>query len=97
MSEEIEKKVAALELENQNLKSQLANNAVGVNQLMAQLEAFKGELADARTISFQLRSNLVMANRANQDWAEKVKSLEALLAAKDESKAPQLKEVAKGK
>lgn len=80
----------ALKTENANLKNQLAANQQGIHSLLSQAEAFKGELADARAISFQLRTNLVTYQKSNNELAEKVKNLEAQLAAKNEAKSAEV-------
>lgn len=52
--------------ENVQLKQQIANTSQGVYQLQNSIEAYKGELADARTISFQLRNNLINTQKSHQ-------------------------------
>ena len=69
--------VENLKQENDALRAQMANNTQTLNNIFAQLEAFKGELADSRTISFQLRVNLGNALNANQTMVERMKVLEA--------------------
>lgn len=93
-----------LKTENANLKAQAGANQQGIHALMAQLEAHKGALGDANIISMQLRTNIAMLAKSNQELAEKVQKLEAELAAikeanKDAKSAevPPLKEVSKGK
>jgi predicted RNase H-like nuclease (RuvC/YqgF family) len=91
-----------LKTENEQLKAQMAQNSQGIHGLLAQVDAFKGELADSRTISLQLRTNLILATKSNNELAEKVKALEAVIAAQKESKSaevppPPLKEISKGK
>ena len=76
-----------LKVENANLKNQMAANSQGIHNLMAQLEAHRGELADSRMISVQLRTNLILFEKSNKELNSRVKSLEALLAAKEESKS----------
>jgi hypothetical protein len=91
--------VEVLKTENEQLKKQMAANQQGIHSLLSQVEAYKGELADARTISFQLRTNLIMHQKSNNELVEKNKLLEKQLAEKNESKLAEvpLKEVAKGK
>lgn len=94
-----------LKKENEQLKQQAMQNSQGIHGLLAQVDAFKGELADARTISLQLRTNLIMCQKSNNELVEKVKALEAVVASLKESKSAEvpptppapLKEVAKGK
>ena len=69
--------VENLKQENEALRSQMANNTQTLNNIFTQLEAYKGELADSRTISFQLRVNLGNALNSNQAMAERMKVLEA--------------------
>ena len=76
-----------LKQENEKLKAQMTQNSAGIHGLLSQLDAHKGELADARTISLQLRTNLIMFQKSNNELVEKVKALEAELAAVNE-KAP---------
>jgi chromosome segregation ATPase len=66
-----------LKKENESLKIQMANNNQGMNNFANQLDAYKGELTDARTISFQLRMSLGNAINTNQAMAERMKVLEA--------------------
>ncbi len=66
-----------LKKENEALKIQLANNNQGMNNFLNQIEAYKGELTDARTISFQLRMSLGMALNTHQAMNERMKVLEA--------------------
>jgi len=75
--------IEALKKENETLKQQLANNSQGVHNLMNQLDALKGELADARTISMQLRINLVNTQKANQQLSEELKSIQDKINAKE--------------
>lgn len=69
--------VENLKQENEALRAQMANNSQNINNIFAQLEAYKGELADARTIAFQLRVNLGNALNSNQAMVERMKVLEA--------------------
>ena len=69
-----------LKNENQSLKDQLAQHKTGVDGLLAQLDALRGELTDARTISLQLRTNLILVQKSNKELDEKVKALELELA-----------------
>jgi uncharacterized coiled-coil DUF342 family protein len=80
----------ALKNENTTLKNQMAANQQGIHGLLAQVDAYKGELADARTISLQLRTNLIMFQKSNQELAEKVKALEAEIAAAKEAKSAEV-------
>ena len=91
-----------LKAEHETLKQQMMQNSQGIHGLLAQVDAYKGELADARTISLQLRTNLIMFQKSNNELVEKVKSLEAEVAKFKEAKSaevppPPLKEVSKGK
>lgn len=72
MSEQLSK----LELENANLKKQLEQNRIGVENLLSNIDAYKGELADSRTISLQLRNNLVMLQKVNNELSDKVNALQ---------------------
>lgn len=65
-----------LKKEHDNLKAQMGANQQGIHGLLAQVEALKGELADARTISLQLRTNLVMFQKSNTELVEKNKGLQ---------------------
>jgi len=58
---------------------ELQEKLASVDNLLIQIEAYKGELADARNISFQLRANLGFAQKANQELFAKVKALETEL------------------
>jgi uncharacterized protein YaaN involved in tellurite resistance len=80
----------ALKQENANLKAQAGANQQGIHGLMAQLEAHKGELADARVISMQLRTNISLIQKSNKELTEKVQQLEAELAAKNEAKSAEV-------
>ena len=89
-----------LKKENETLKNQMAANSQGIHGLLAQCDAFKGELADARTISLQLRTNLIVTQKSNNELVEKNKALELELAQFKIAKTaevPPLKEVPKGK
>jgi chromosome segregation ATPase len=93
----------AIKKENETLKQQLAQNSQGVQNLLTQIDALKGELADSRTISMQLRMNLITAQTAAKHLNERVGELQKELDAATESKSAEvppapLKEVAnKGK
>lgn len=76
MSEDLQQRIDELTNENATLKSQFVANSQGIHNLMAQLEATKGELADARIISFQLRTNLVLFEKSNKEISERLKSYE---------------------
>jgi len=56
----------AVELENQNLKQQLQNNAQGVENLLAQLDAHKGAIADANAINLNIRTQLILWQKQNK-------------------------------
>lgn len=62
--------------ENETLKSQLAANSQGIHGLLAELDAHKGELADSRVISMQLRKNLILVQKSNEELTQKIKLLE---------------------
>lgn len=83
-----------LKQENEKLKKDI--NAFGVQMINAQqqvdnfanqVEAYKGELSDARTISFQLRMSLGRALSANQSMTERLKVLEAQIDKMKKEKA----------
>lgn len=82
------KELEALKSENENLKNQMQQNSVGVQQLFNQLEAHKGELADSRVISLQLRSNLVQAQKAYNELQEENKALKAKIEELGKKEAP---------
>jgi len=88
-----------LKTENEQLKAQMNQNSQGIHGLLAQCDAFKGELADARTISLQLRTHLVMTQKSNNELIEKIKVLEAKLEEYNVGEFPKVpfKEIAKGK
>lgn len=91
-----------LKTENESLKKQMLANSQGVHGLLAQVDALRGELADSRHISLQLRTNLVIVQKSNNELSEKVKLLEKELATMREAKSAEvppvpLKEVTKGK
>ena len=96
-----------LKTENETLKQQMANNSQGIHNLVSQLEAHQGELADSRMISLQLRTKLILVQKSNNEIIEANNKLQkqleeanAKLKSYEESKSaevPPLKEVAKGK
>lgn len=67
--------LSAVELENVNLKKQLEQNSQGVQALLAQIDAYKGELADSRTICLQLRTNLIMFQKSHKELSDKLNEL----------------------
>lgn len=69
----------ALACENEQLKCNLMKSHTDWQNLHAQLEAYKGELTDARTISLQLRLNMGMALKTNQALELQVKDLASQL------------------
>ena len=99
----------ALKTENENLKKQMAANSQGIHGLIAQVEAYQGELADSRHISLQLRTNVSLLKKSNNELVEANKTLQAnldvanvKLKAYEDAKSAEvppapLKEVAKGK
>lgn len=92
--------VVTLKAENEALKNQLVQNGKGVQNLLTQIDALKGELTDARTISLQLRINLVTAQQAGKICQEQCINLQKEIDELKESKSaeiPPLKEVNKGK
>ncbi len=102
MSENVEVTLEALKKENDMLKGQMNQNSQGIHGLLAQVDALRGELTDARTISLQLRTNLILTQKSNNELAEVNKALQAELDKLKEAKSaevppPPLKEVAKGK
>ncbi len=52
-----------LKQENETLKKQMSAHGQMMANTMAQMEALQGELADARTISMQLRLNAIGDHR----------------------------------
>lgn len=77
--EKLKQENEALKKENEMLKNQAASNSQGINKILMQIEAYKGELADARTISMQLRMNMGMYEMKNKGLEQQVKSLQAEL------------------
>jgi len=75
--ENVKQENEKLKKENESLKVQMMNNSQGTDNISNQLEAYKGELTDARSISFQLRMALGKAINTNQAMAERMKVLEA--------------------
>lgn len=65
--------------EAQAKMKELQDKLASVDKLCVQIEAYKGELADARSISFQLRTNLGFTQKANHELVGKVKALESEL------------------
>jgi len=61
-----------LKKENEQLKLQQQQNNQGIHNLIAQLDAYKGELNDSRVISLQLRTNLISAQKVNQQAIEQL-------------------------
>ena len=59
-----------LKSENENLKQQLSNNTQGINSLVAQLEAHKQSLNDSLNLGLQLRTNLIMFQKANKELTD---------------------------
>ena len=91
-----------LKQENETLKTQMVQNSQGIHGLLAQVDALRGELADARTISLQLRTNLIITQKSNNELTDKLKAAELELTnfkiSKTSEVSPaQLKEVPKGK
>lgn len=92
--------VEDLKTEIATLKNQLSQNSQGAQNLMCQIDALKGELADSRTISLQLRMNLITAQNTAIHFQDQCKILQNKLDECKSSKTaeiPALKEVAKGK
>lgn len=69
----------ALKQENEVLKSQMNKNSQGIHGLLAQVDAHKGELVDSRHICLQLRTNLIMCQKSNNELVEANKQLQAKL------------------
>ena len=65
-----------LKQQNANLNDQINRTNAGVNNLFAQLEAHRAELNDSRAISLQLRTQIVILQKSNNELQEKLKSLE---------------------
>jgi ribosomal protein L29 len=87
-----------LKTENANLKAQMAANQQGIHGLLAQVDAHKGELADVRMISMQLRTNLILIQKSNKELAERNQCLENELANIREQKSAEVPpKEAKGK
>lgn len=52
-----------LQVENEQLKNQLAQNSVGVQNLSAQLEAHKQSLSESINVGLNLRTNCVLLQK----------------------------------
>ena len=78
--ESLKKELESVKAENAGLKKQMQDNSAGVHQILSQLEAHKGELADTRIISIQLRARLILAEKSNVDLQQLVQSLQARIA-----------------
>lgn len=70
--------------ENAQLKQQLLENSQGFQTLLGQIEAYKGELSDARTICFQLRLNIGKFEMQKNILEQQLKNYQAQI---DELKA----------
>ena len=55
-----------LKKENETLKNQMAANSQGIHGLLAQCDAFKGELADAR-LPQQTKASLLVDRRSRHE------------------------------
>lgn len=102
MSDNVEVALENLKKEHETLKGQMSQNAQGIHGLLAQVDAYKGELADSRIISLNLRTQLVILDKSNKELVETNKVLQAELEKLKETKSaeiqPQpLKEFYKGK
>lgn len=60
-----------LKQENDNLKKQLEANSNGVQTLLAQLDAHKQMLNEQFASSIQVRSNLVLYQKAHKEVTDK--------------------------
>jgi phosphate starvation-inducible protein PhoH len=63
--------------ENEELKRQFALNSQGVQGLLAQLDAHKQSLNEALNINLQLRTNLILFQKQNQEFTDQIKNLTA--------------------
>lgn len=76
MSEESPKIIEALQQENNTLKQQMAANSQGVQGLLAQLDAHKQSLNEALNVGLNLRTNLIMFQKQNEQLVAKIQEQE---------------------
>lgn len=72
MSEELEKQVSDLTTENEALKKQATNNGLGVNALLAQIDAHKQKLNECLQIELNLRTNFILIQKQNKELSDKL-------------------------
>lgn len=72
--------IIALTSENQQLKDQLQNNARGIENLLAQLDACKAMINESNSNCMILRTNNILINKQVKTLSEQVESLNKQLA-----------------
>lgn len=77
--------------ENETLKNQMQQNSQGIQNLMVQIDALKGELVDARSISMQLRINLITTQQAAKYFQEQNEKFQTQSGVEE----PAVKEISK--
>jgi len=67
-----------LKCENERLNKQIADNSVGVNGLLAQIDAYRQQLNEIMQVSINLRTNCILLQKHNSELSEKLKVEESL-------------------
>ena len=73
-----------LQVENENLKKQALQNSQGIQGLLAQVDAYKQLVNENTQISINLRTNLILFQKASEELSGKVSALNKQL---EEAKA----------
>ncbi len=74
MSDELKNENEILKNKNESLKQLLAQNNNNVAGLVAQLEAHKQMLNDSLNTGLQLRTNLILFQKNNQELSERLEA-----------------------
>lgn len=82
MSEDLQKKVETLAVENANLTAQLNQHKQALDGMMAQLDAHREQLNENLNTGMQLRTNLIFVKKQNatltkqnEEWQNKLNAV----------------------
>jgi len=79
MSDLEQEKIDALTKRNAELEQQMSQNSQGIHGLLAQLDAHKQSLNEALNVGLNLRANLILVQKQNQEFNDRIKTLSSQL------------------